>query len=129
MALKQKLEQAAFELGQARATVAIKQEEYDRLFKLVSSGAKSSRSPKVAAATKPEVAQVVPTLNGHNGSASTDIEKLLESEPKKEFSYSDVLTKLPNVKKASVATLLFRLQREGKVTKVGRGLWKTTKLI
>jgi hypothetical protein len=129
MALKQKLEQAAFELGQARALVTEKQTEYDRLFKLVACGAKSAKSPKLVGKVKPEAAPTVAAVNGNTGTATDEIEQLLASDPKKEFSYSDVLTRLPSVKKASVAALLFRLQRKNKVLKTGRGLWKTTKLI
>lgn len=125
MALKQKLEQAAFELGQAKALVAEKQTEYDRLFKLVASGAKSARVPK--STEKAKVESTLPTTahNGNSGTVTEQIEHLLQSDPQKEFSYKDVLVKLPIVKKGSVAALLFRLQRDGKAKKVGRGLWKT----
>src|SRR5208283_4534520 len=85
--------------------------------------------PKLAGKVKPEAAPTIAPVNGNTGTATDEIEQLLASDPKKEFSYSDVLTKLPSVKKASVAALLFRLQRKNKVLKTGRGLWKTTKLI
>lgn len=57
-------------------------------------------------------------------SAVTHIEQVLSSDKNKEWNVDEILAKVPNVKKTSLNSLLFRLRRENKAQKVGRGLWK-----
>ncbi len=65
--------------------------------------------------------------NGSKKSGVNQILELLESEPKKNWPFNEILSKLSGVQKASATTFLFRLKREGKVNKVGPMLWRTTK--
>jgi DNA-directed RNA polymerase delta subunit len=57
-------------------------------------------------------------------SAATQIQKILGSDVNKQWSVDELVTKIPDVKKESVSAILFRLKRENKTEKVGRGLWK-----
>ncbi len=65
-----------------------------------------------------------PKRRGGSKLASAQILALLESDPKKEWPFNDLLAKLEGVKKSSATTILFRLQRDSKVKKVGPSLWK-----
>src|SRR5687768_9178472 len=122
--LKQKLEQAAFELAEAKATVNVKQQAFDALYRQVASGAKSRRAPTSSV--------ILDSPNGAtNGVASEDeltmtdqIMSVLVSDRNKAWNYAEIHTAVPNVPVSSIRALLFRLKRHGKAEKAGRGKWK-----
>jgi len=66
-----------------------------------------------------------PDRNGKPDSVISKILNALSSDKSKQWSVGEIVAKIPNAKKATVGALLFRLKRDNKAEKVGRGLWKS----
>jgi hypothetical protein len=78
-------------------------------------------SPKSASTPKSNESD----RNGKPDSVISQILNALSSNKSKEWSVGEIVAKIPNAKKATVGALLFRLKRDNKAEKVGRGLWKS----
>ena len=50
---------------------------------------------------------------------------LLEAEPERLWGYDDIRSQLPEIPRASIRVYLYKLQKEHKVKKMGRGKWKS----
>ena len=55
-----------------------------------------------------------------------DPEAVLLSDTNKEWNYEELEKALPDIPKTSIRALLFKLKKDGKADKAGRGLWKST---
>jgi hypothetical protein len=66
--------------------------------------------------------------SGRNGKPESVLSKIvsaLSSDKNKQWSVDEIVATIPDAKKATVGALLFRLKRDNKAEKVGRGLWKS----
>ena len=72
-----------------------------------------------------DAASKTPGQNGKPESVIFQIEKMISADKGKQWSTEEVVAKIPNAKKTTVGALLFKLRREKKIEKVGRGLWKS----
>jgi hypothetical protein len=104
---KQKFEDAAVELANAKRTLADAQANFDALFKQLKRGGNSAS----AETELPE-------------NASEQIIAALKSDAGKEWSYGELETALPAIAKNSLRALLYKLKSGNKVQKAGRGKWK-----
>jgi hypothetical protein len=118
MSLKTKLQEAAVAVEDLRRQLAEAERNYDALFKQATGGAKAKRLTTTTTQTTTPQPQV-PTAN------FTDrIVALLSSNTEKEWSYGEIKKALPDIPDTTTPSLLFRLKKQGKVMKVGRGKWK-----
>ena len=69
-------------------------------------------------------ALVVAGANGDDGSTSEKILALFQSEPTKRWRYQEIANRVPGPKLATIRSLLYRLDKSGKVSKAGRGKYK-----
>lgn len=124
MALKQKLHEAAVAVEDLRRRLADAERNYDALFKQATSGAKAKKGLPNETPVNSQPKSQTPSANKPTGNFTDRIEALLLSDSKKEWSYSDILEKLPDIPTTTTPSLLFRLKNKGTVVKVGRGKWK-----
>jgi hypothetical protein len=110
--IKQKFEDAAVELADAKRKLADAQAKFDALFKQIKRGGNSASAGQTTDdAELPE-------------NASEQIISTLKSNAGKEWSYGELETALPAIAKNSLRALLYKLKRANKVQKAGRGKWK-----
>ncbi|SRR6266511_1585573 len=127
--LKEKLEEAAFELGRVKFELYEAQKRFDALYKRIAEGGKMHQTtPPIG---KKKNAEERTTRQAFNSSmtVSDRIEVILNSDPKKKWDYSQISAMLPGVARNTIRALLFNLRKEGKAFKVGRGQWKSPKPI
>jgi hypothetical protein len=129
--LKEKLEEAALELGRVKYELYEAQKRFDLLYKRVAEGGKPAKSARMARPQTPPspVTALAGAPPGQPGRVSDRIEAVLTSDPRKKWKYDDIGEKLPGVSKNTIRALLFKLRKDGKVSKVGRGQWKAPKPI
>jgi len=121
---KQKLEQAAEELVEAKLRLKAAQEKFDVLYRQAVSGSKAKRS---SPGTIQETVRTTQIINAVNEiSATSRIENVLDSDGNKSWNYQEIEKILPDIPKSSIRALLYKLKNNGKALKVGRGLWKST---
>lgn len=118
MAIKQKLQEAAVAVEDLRRKLVEAQSVYDALYKQAISGAKPKKSAVESAAASGE-SNVVPLPN------FTDrLDALLKSEPDKEWTNAELQSKLSDIPKTTLPSLLVRLRKTNKAVKIGYGKWK-----
>jgi uncharacterized coiled-coil protein SlyX len=110
--IKQKIEDAALELAEAKRRLADAQDKFDALFKQIKRGGNSATAGQTT--DEPELPE----------NASEQIITTLKSDTGKEWSYAALETALPKIAKNSLRALLYKLKRANKVQKAGRGKWK-----
>jgi len=122
--LKQKFEEAAVKLAQARSALAHAQAEWDNLYKQIISGARQQRkTDSPAGATfEPAAEQFIQESIGRN--TTNQILDVLKSDPAKEWDYDQISAKVPGTPRASIRVILYGLKKDKKVIKPGRGKWK-----
>jgi hypothetical protein len=129
--LKEKLEQAALELGRAKFELNEAQRRFDLIYKRVAEGGKPTKTARQAKPqTPPAPATAQPeSPTAQPGRVSDRIEAVLASDPKKKWNYDAIGEKLSGVPRNTIRALLFKLRNDGKASKVGRGQWKAPKPI
>ncbi len=110
--LKQKFEDAAIELAEAKRKLAEAQAKFDALFKQIKRGSVSAPAGQTTDET------VLP-LN-----ASEQIIAVLKSDVNKAFGYGEIELRCSEIPKNSIRALLYKLKGANKVQKAGRGKWK-----
>jgi hypothetical protein len=110
--LKQKLEDAAVQLVDAKRRLGEAQEKFDALFKQIKRGGNSTSAGQTTEETAlPE-------------NASERILTALKGDPSKEWTYGELEKALPDIPGNSLRALLYKLKGGNKVQKAGRGKWK-----
>ena len=127
--LKEKLEQAALELGRAKFELNEAQRRVDLIYKRVAEGGKPTKTASQAKPQTPPspVTALAEAPPERPGRVSDRIEAVLVSDPRKKWNYDAIGEKLPGVSKNTIRALLFKLRKDGKASKVGRGQWKAPK--
>jgi hypothetical protein len=128
MGLKQKLQEAATEVSDLKRMLADAERNFDAIYKQVIGGAKAKKNAPIEPEDV-EIATGQENLLASMYQPSTpnftdSIWALLVSEPDKEWSYGDIKKKLPAIPNTTIPSLLFRLKKNGKAVKMGRGKWK-----
>ena len=128
MGLKQKLQEAAIEVANLKRMLVEAERNFDALYKQVTSGAKAKKNTPTDGTNDENSQDETIKLFGNMISPAANftdrIGALLISEPNKEWSYADIKKKLPDVPNTTIPSLLFRLKKNGKAVKSGRGKWK-----
>ncbi len=102
-------------LTAARTELAAAQAEWDSLYKQATN---QRQARTTAGASKNGDADNL------SENAPDQITEVLRSNPSKEWDYDDINQRLPSVPRASVRVFLYKLKKDGKALKVGRGKWK-----
>lgn len=123
---KQKLERAAEELVEAKQRLKAAQEQFDALYRQVVSGARSKKTSgnntlAEAASRTARTIEIVSEI-----SATNRILDVLETDANKGWGYPEIEKILPDIPKNSIRALLYKLKKDGKAIKAGRGLWRST---
>ena len=130
MGLKQKLQEAAIEVADLKRMLADAERNFDALYKQVTSGAKAKKSSPTEGVNdqsyQDEAIKIFAKAFQPAANFTDRIEALLISEPNKEWSYGDIKQKLPDIPNTTVPSLLFRLKKNGKAIKAGRGKWRAS---
>src|SRR5437879_2104263 len=129
--LKDKLEEAALELGRVKFELYEAQKRFDLLYKRVAEGGRPAKTPRGSKSQTPPVpaAAAAAAPASQPGRISDRIEAVLNSDPRKKWKYDNIAEKLPSVSRNTIRALLFKLRKDGKALKVGRGQWKAPKSI
>lgn len=118
---KQKLQNAAAEVEKARAAFQDAQRRFDELFKQITDGIKLKRG-KATTIVALDSPKTEPSKR-----AVDKIEAVLLEDRSKQFSYEQIASK-SKVPVPSLKTLIYRLKKDGKAERVGRGLWQATQM-
>jgi predicted Rossmann fold nucleotide-binding protein DprA/Smf involved in DNA uptake len=121
---KQKVQDAAMNLAFAKSAYEQAQKEFDEAFKEATSGPRA----KKGAVPSSENGDIQPQPGEDVAKTSmAKIEQALASDQNKQFKYKEI-EKLTGLPIPSIKAFLFRLKKQGKANKVGRGLWQTCQL-
>jgi hypothetical protein len=117
--LKQKLEQAATKLVEAKSALADAQRDFDSIYRQIAS---SSRQRKTDSGSGSETENVTDQDCGQN--TTNQILSVLKLVPTKEWGYDEISSRVPGTPRASIRVILYKLQKDGQAMKAGRGKWK-----
>ena len=116
--LKEKIQAAAAKVESCKEALKTAQSDFDALFRQAVMG----RVKKPKAGGENAEFELASTPNPE--SSIEQISALLKSEPNKEWNYSEINSRLPSVPRASVRVFLYKLKKDEKAEKTGRGKWK-----
>ena len=114
--VKEKLQQAAVKVEDARRQLEQAEKEFDSLFKQVSRGNAKKQKTDLGDIPDVDLSTVDTSIN--------QIAALIKCSPDKEWNYDEISAELPSVPRASIRVFLYKLKDEKQVLKVGRGKWK-----
>jgi molecular chaperone DnaK (HSP70) len=112
--VKEKLQQAAVKVEDARRQLEQAENEFDALFKQVSKGKKS----------KTDIGDVPDVDLSTVDTSINQIAALIKGKPDKEWNYDEISAELPSIPRPSIRVFLYKLKDEKQVLKVSRGKWK-----
>src|SRR5438552_11916800 len=125
--LKDKLEDAALELGRAKFELYEAQKRFDALYKRIAEGGKTQKPGRRVSIDKTALERTTKSGFDNSMTVIARIESLLNSDPKKKWDYDQISASIPKARKNTIRALLFKLRKEGKAFKVGRGQWQAPK--
>ena len=120
--LKQKLEQAALRLAAAKSEFDSARADWDALYKQAVSGGRQRKGGASVGTDQED--QNVFINEGNERNASNGILEVLRSNPQKEWNYDEISEKLPSTPRTSIRVFLYKLQKDKKAVKAGRGKWR-----
>lgn len=122
MGLKQKLEQAAIDLREAKYHLAQCQKRFDELFR-VATGGKAAKKSKAVGETEASVpiAETTPAI----GRLIDRLEGVLLRAPSKTLHFEKIAQAVGTTPDSARA-MLNKLQKLGRVTRIGRGTWRAS---
>lgn len=119
--LKQKLEQAAIELADAKRILKQKQDAWDLLYRQATGGRASKKESNQSQSETGD--------SGVIGGVTERIVAILASDTSKEWKYKEIHKKLEDVPIPSLRAMMFKLQKDQKAIKAGRGRWKAATVV
>ena len=117
--IKEKIEQAAIELAQARDRLNIAQRKFDELINSVTS------QPQNGSVLEKGKANPVPQSRSYMTLAEQLI-AMMQKDASKSWGYDDFFKQLPHVKKPAMRVLIYGLKHKGKIKNVGPGYYILT---
>lgn len=133
--IKEQLQEAAVELYQAKFNMNEAQEKFDALFERIAAGTrakgqKNSRAATLKAAQEQaSLLEVNSTRTTQPTKVSDKIQAVLNSIPNRKWTYDEITAQLPETTRNTIRALLFKLKKDGKAQKAGRGRWKAAQAI